>query len=196
LTRLPVSFGVVDPSFRCDVPNNLVCETTCSTFIRIPDRQTTMSIDPTRQTTMSTDQTYVVPPCTHCKKPTGNFCDGVLCERRNQVNGSAMNAICDECERQHGLCTMCQFFKSTRRTCEDPFHLSVVKGGTNTCARCLMPGCTRKCSACHIAHYCNVTCQKLDWKRHKKLTCVVHHPDRNNRNDPTIIQMYPVNSYK
>ena len=36
---------------------------------------------------------------------------------------------------------------------------------------CNNTGCTKKCTACHIAVYCSRACQKAHWKQHKNESC-------------------------
>ena len=45
--------------------------------------------------------------CTWCGEPTGNFCDGTLCDKRNKRFGQNMAAVCLECEPEKMMCREC-----------------------------------------------------------------------------------------
>ena len=46
-------------------------------------------------------------PCTWCFEPTGNFCDGTICKKRNKKFGQNMAAVCNDCEPEKTMCRDC-----------------------------------------------------------------------------------------
>ncbi|KAJ3088117.1 hypothetical protein HK102_009559 [Quaeritorhiza haematococci] len=48
------------------------------------------------------------------------------------------------------------------------FFQDMVKGDLQFCSWCANPSVKlKKCTGCRIARYCNVSCQRKDWKQHK-----------------------------
>jgi hypothetical protein len=45
--------------------------------------------------------------------------------------------------------------------------------GPPSCALCNNDKAPFQCSQCKTTHYCGVSCQKLDWKAHKKVCNIV-----------------------
>lgn len=44
-----------------------------------------------------------------------------------------------------------------------------ISYGTNSCKRCGKTDNLKSCGACKKVKYCGTTCQKSDWKEHKKV---------------------------
>ena len=106
-------------------------------------------------------------PCVYCGKMTRNFCDGQRCESQPLL----FSRLCSECETKHRLCPQCVQAGSEPWTVPDKWHQQTVKSQTSACARCSFPNPRYRCSRCSAAMYCDLKCQKSDWKRHKALTC-------------------------
>lgn len=52
---------------------------------------------------------------------------------------------------------------------QEPYTYAFDPNITTLCCRCKILGiATRRCSACKIARYCSVACQKADWLSHKQ----------------------------
>ena len=128
----------------------------------------------------------VLLPCSHCGVYTGNFCDGVACENRKRV-GLPYIRICPACEASHRVCKLCKEMMSPRTKCFGREHLIIVEGESRSCAYCAMQNCSLRCSRCNLAFYCDVACQKKDFKRHKVLTCVNH---EDYRKDKVFVEKY------
>lgn len=77
--------------------------------------------------------------------------------------------------------------KKEGRTLENPFNkAAIVKPiwlSGKICTNCLKKkdeaSCTNlfKCSRCKSVYYCDATCQKADWKEHKKICKVIIIPE-------------------
>jgi hypothetical protein len=106
--------------------------------------------------------------CSYCKKPTLNLCDGVRCEHSKEMNAW----ICTDCKELKGLCQECIDSKSMhglKLALKE--HVDTFDGHSNRCLRCLKWEPGFQCTRCHVAKYCDKVCQRLNWERHKKLTC-------------------------
>lgn len=94
------------------------------------------------------------PPCSWCGYPTQQICD--FCD---MTAGPAMN-ICTICDGFLGMCRVCYSQDNLTRT-----------GWNQHCAHC----CRRtkpsldRCAGCELVRYCDKSCQKKDWRRHKPL---------------------------
>jgi MYND finger len=111
-----------------------------------------------------------IPKCKWCGKTTTSFCDGLRCENSSHPN----NPICDECQRNHpfALCPDCFRVGSDRYTTLDQQHQLIIYHQRRVCARCEYHAPRWRCAKCHVAWYCDERCQKMDWPRHKQLTCI------------------------
>jgi hypothetical protein len=49
--------------------------------------------------------------------------------------------------------------------------LAEWKAENQSCWVCGKKGSLKKCSKCHIAHYCSKECQNADWEEHKRYEC-------------------------
>lgn len=99
------------------------------------------------------------PSCMKCAKKKFRKCSTEGCEKWNccgrgkpappYVNGNWVN---------FQLCN-----GGGKDTCHDC---------TKECANCgKSSSSAKKCSRCHFSIYCNVDCQKEDWKKHKRTVC-------------------------
>lgn len=77
--------------------------------------------------------------------------------------------------------------RQTMEFCKNPQRAHPV---TNRC-----PGCSetknikemKKCGGCHLVNYCNATCQKRDWKRHKKSCMEYQNIHRESSKYPAVV---------
>lgn len=122
----------------------------------------------------------------------GTKCDNVSCARRHgkicPVTGERvrLNVTCDKCKSVSYCSTECRTMAASdhqnhclqkQQRKNEKRHSSTMssnsrkekEGQCRTCKHWLPYSSLKKCSACKVATYCSVDCQRKDWKNHRPI---------------------------
>jgi len=116
----------------------------------------------------------VMPPCSWCGTPTGDWCEAcpVGC-RRFGMFGRA-HAICTKCEATIRECRLCRLKRQvkTEHDITPKVHQQddSVWAGRSKCAACGDVGAGYKlCGSCLCFRFCSDACSNAVWPEHKKI---------------------------
>ena len=119
---------------------------------------------------------HVLPPCSWCGHPSGNWCE--VCLDVLQAEGLSVRPLthlCSKCDELIGECRICRLTRQVVHNCNtQPVHRSA--GAYKGTFRCL--ACNRQdwklqvCQRCRCARYCSSTCQQRNWLEHRE-SCLI-----------------------
>ena len=114
-----------------------------------------------------------LPLCNWCGQMTGNWCEHCHVQQPSKPK----HAICKNCEDEIGMCRLCRLSLQVKRG-KDAVTLRQTGDSCRqqkwACASCGNRDFKLQlCSGCMCARYCNYTCQKRDWPKHKPLCTIL-----------------------